>query len=119
MNVLPTLRAACLPSPSRAPEAVCAVGKANASRMLDGEGGGEEGSRRSARGDRRNAALSHIGTAETAPLWNGPPLRPAFVAQVLGQVMMDRGTLARDLAPAAYRERGAQVARGALFHGDV
>ncbi len=39
---------------------------------------------------RPNARRSHVsrsGTDDYAPLWHGPRLRPAFVAQVLGQVL--------------------------------
>ena len=61
--------------------------------------------------------LSRNGTDEAAPLWNGPRLRPAFVAQVLGQVMMDRAPASG--AAAAYRQPVAQIARGAFFNGDV
>jgi len=35
--------------------------------------------------------LSQSDTNERAPLWYGPRLRPAFVAQVLGQVMAPDG----------------------------
>jgi hypothetical protein len=31
--------------------------------------------------------MSHRGTDARTPLWNGPRLSPAFVAQLLGQVM--------------------------------
>jgi hypothetical protein len=91
------------------------VGDANSSRALDGENSGEDAFRRGTSADRRNAQASHIGTRPGAPLWNGGPrLRPAFVAQVLGQVMMDAQTRALSLAPAAYRERIAQVASSAF-----
>ncbi len=119
MNVLPTLASAYAAGAARAVAPAREVGKANNSRTLDGECAGDDVFGRGAQGDRRRAVPSQNGTGETAPLWNGPRLRPAFVAQVLGQVMMDRHLLALELAPAAYRERGAQVARGTLFHGDV
>ena len=38
-------------------------------------------------GRSRAQGPSHSGTAEHAPLWYGPRLRPAFVAQLLGQVL--------------------------------
>ncbi len=58
-------------------------------------------------------SLSHFGTQAGAPLWNGPRPNPAFVAQVLGQVMMDSENHASMRRPAAYR--GAQIAPGAFF----
>jgi hypothetical protein len=43
------------------------------------------------------------GTTRSAPLWNGPSLRPAFVAQVLGQVMMEGHIQTPDLIVLEYR----------------
>lgn len=97
-------------------ERVRGAGTSNSSRTLDGECAGEEPYARSAP---RRAPVSQIGTEESAPLWNGPRLRPAFVAQVLGQVMMDPRERASSLAPAAYRERRAQIPHGAFFNGNV
>lgn len=50
-----------------------------------------------------------IGTLECAPLWHGPMLRPAFVAQVLGQVMMNRPDRANLQATLSYRHRAPRI----------
>lgn len=62
--------------------------------------------------DRRKPAVSQNGTSDFAPLWHGPMLTPTFVAQVLGQVLMD--PRAQVSAPSAY-SRGAQVGSGRLL----
>jgi hypothetical protein len=47
-------------------------------------------------------------------------LRPTFVAQVIGQVLMSAPSRARLAPPPAYREsRNAQVARGRLLDTGV
>ena len=53
-----------------------------------------------------------IGTINFAPCWDGPTLRPTFVAQVLGQVIMSPGTPARETSRLPYRRdrQGAAVA---------
>jgi hypothetical protein len=55
---------------------------------------------------------SRFETEESAPLWNGPRLRPAFVAQVLGQVFAATERRESSL-PTAYRT--AAVPSGLLF----
>jgi hypothetical protein len=61
--------------------------KATARQQSDGEysPSGNRQCRRAAAQNRR--ALCQSGTQEHAPLWNGPRLRSAFAAQVLGQAM--------------------------------
>jgi hypothetical protein len=54
------------------------------------------------------------GTIDYAPLWNGPALRPAFAAQVLGQVAMGRKTL-RKVPPAQSYWRGQAHVPAALL----
>jgi hypothetical protein len=49
------------------------------------------------------------GTTQSAPLWNGLCLQPAFVAQVLGQVMYEGGPQAADRIVLAYRRSVAPV----------
>ena len=98
----PLLRAR---SASRGPAGI------NDSSRLGSESTGEDGTRAAADRRREDRKLSHFGTQAGEPLWNGPRLNPAFVAQVLGQVMMETQTSAR--APAAYRS--AQIAPGAFF----
>ena len=119
MNVPPTLHPVAAASASRAVGPLRAVGKANSSRDLDGECAGDDAFRSTPHSDRRRTAQSHNGTTEYAPLWNGPRLRPAFVAQVLGQAMTEDRVCALSLAPAAYRQSGAQIPPGALFQGDI
>ena len=57
------------------------------------------------------------GTGEFAPLWNGPRLRPVFVAQVLGQVMMDHRQQTSSLSRAAYLS-GPAILSPAMFFND-
>jgi hypothetical protein len=59
------------------------------------------------------------GTIEYAPLWNGPRLRPDFVAQVLGQVMMDRREQAASLARVAYGRGVAQIPAALLLDDNI
>jgi hypothetical protein len=55
---------------------------------------------------RRNASsLSRYETVQSEPLWNGPQLNAAFVAQLLGQVLADPAADDGRSALAAYRER--------------
>ncbi len=63
--------------------------------------------------DRRKSAVSQNGTSDFAPLWHGPMLSPTFVAQVLGQVLMDNRPQAS--APSAYRS-GTQVGSGRVLN---
>ncbi|HEY4943751.1 MAG TPA: hypothetical protein VII56_20150 [Rhizomicrobium sp.] len=118
MSLLPSVTLASSVIVARARERVRGVGDANSSRTLDGECEGDGEFRRSAQGDRRRAALSQIGTGSSAPFWNGPRLQPAFVAQVLGQVMTDRQKQTLNPAP-AYRRQTAQIPNGAFFNDDV
>jgi hypothetical protein len=66
-----------------------------------------------------NPKLSHSGTDEFAPLWHGPALRPTFVAQVMGQVMMDHREQAVALTRLAYANNGAAERNGALIDGRI
>jgi hypothetical protein len=115
MSLVPVLAFASSVSISRKAERVSGIGDANASRTLDGECAGEDAFRRSTRGDRRAPLLSRSGTDAYAPLWNGPRLSPAFVAQVLGQVMMTQSVQ----PAAAYRSVPAQIPNGSFFDRDV
>jgi hypothetical protein len=51
--------------------------------------------------------LSRNETAAREPLWNGPQLNAAFVAQVIGQVMADDSVKPPASASAAYRHHVA------------
>lgn len=57
-------------------------------------------------------ALCQFETQDHASLWNGPRLRPAFVAQVLGQAM-NTAEVSAPRAQAAYR--GSAVRPIAIF----
>ncbi len=78
------------------------VGKAADANALHGER--RDNARQQHDGGRENAqaALSRSGTEACAPLWYGPQLRPAFVAQILGQVMQSG---ARSVPPQVYQRR--------------
>jgi hypothetical protein len=103
----------------RARLALRSVGNANSSRTLDGECTGEDDVRRRASDSPARPAPSRPGTVSDAPFWHGPRLRPAFVAQVLGQVLMDDRAQGLSRAASAYRGAAAQIAPGAFFHDDV
>ena len=119
MSPLPAVTFASSVIASRSDGRLRAAGNASTSRSLNGEDAGEEAFGRSAQGDRRRADASRIGTNAYAPLWNGPRLQPAFVAQVLGQVMMDGREEALRLALPAYRGEPAQIPQGSFFNDDV
>ena len=119
MSPLPTVTFASSAIPSRGDVRVRCAGKTNTSGSLHGEDAGQEAFGRNAQSDRRHAQASRIGTTAYAPLWNGPRLRPAFVAQVLGQVMMDGREEALRLALPAYRGEPSQIPRGSFFNDDV
>ena len=119
MSLLPTISPAWSAIAPRARERVRGIGDASSSPAFDGESGGQTEFRRSEQRDRRAAPLSRIGTGFSAPNWNGPRLKPAFVAQVLGQVMMDARDQALDRAAPAYRGQAAQIPNGVFFSYDV
>jgi hypothetical protein len=119
MSLLPVLASASSAIASRRAEHVRGIGDASSSRTLDGECGREDDPSRRAIACCAVLQPSRNGTDSGAPLWNGPRLKPAFVAQVLGQVMMDAQARALSLAPAAYRREPAQIRQGSFFDGDV
>ena len=63
--------------------------------------------------------LSQSGTYEAAPPWYGPVLRPTFVAQVMGQVMMDHREQAVSLTRLAYANGGARRQGGTVIDGRI
>lgn len=76
-----------------------------------------------AAGNRSGAQLrqrppSHSGTHETAPLWYGPRLRPAFVAQAIGQILYSEKRDPRS-ALAAYDERAARTSSRAALNRSI
>ncbi len=78
------------------------VGKAADANALHGER--RDNARQQHDDGRENtqAALSRSGTEACEPLWYGPQLRPAFVAQILGQIMQPG---ARSVPPQVYQRR--------------
>jgi hypothetical protein len=68
------------------------------------------------RRERRRA--SHSGTNSNAPLWNGPRLQAAFVAQVLGQVLAPQSSDPR-LALAAYQRDDVRRLQRRLLDSEV
>ena len=63
--------------------------------------------------------LSQNSTSDFSPTWHGPVLRPTFVAQVMGQVMMDHREQAVSLTRLAYANSGAARHAGALIDGRI
>jgi hypothetical protein len=68
------------------------------------------------RSDRRRA--SHSGTDSAAPLWNGPRLQAAFVAQVLGQILAPQTSDPR-LAFAAYQQNDVRRLQSRLLDSEA
>jgi hypothetical protein len=66
--------------------------------------------------ERRRA--SHSGTTSNAPLWNGPRLQAAFVAQVLGQVLSPPSSNPQS-ALAAYQRNDVRVLQSRLLDSEV
>ena len=92
--------------------AVRGAADSNSFSTLDERQDGEERASPHRRGGRRQSDLSQIDTNIDEPLWNGPRLKPTFVAQVLGQVMMpERPLTARR---PSYRD-AALIPTGAIF----
>lgn len=63
------------------------VEKSRFSNKMHGERRDDERFARANDAQLRNANLSRFETIESAPLWHGPRLRAAFVAQILGQAL--------------------------------
>ena len=59
--------------------------------------------------------VSRSETDERAPLWHGPRLRPAFVAQVLGQVLTPDGARDARSVFAAYEDVAARRTAGPIL----
>jgi hypothetical protein len=68
------------------------------------------------RNERRRS--SHSGTEPNAPLWNGPRLQAAFVAQVLGQVLAPQ-TNDPLLARAAYQGHDVRRLQSRLLDSEA
>lgn len=118
MGIPPVLTPQYSASAARAMACVQPAGNATSAGTFDGESAEDERVAQRRVADRRAAGLAQNGTAGNAPVWYGPPLRPVFVAQVLGQVLMRDHQQASPLAGTPYRSR-AQVARGRLLNRDA
>jgi len=115
MSIPPVITSYSSANAARAIADVRPVGNAASSGTFDGESEDDArvGQRRVT--DRRAPYLSQNSTGN-APLWYGPRLRPVFVAQVLGQILMhDRGA---QPSTASYRSP-AQVMSGRLLSRDI
>jgi hypothetical protein len=93
----------------------CPIGNDNISKTIGEDGATSGGGWRDRRLARSPAPPCQNGTVACAPLWNGPRLRPAFVAQVLGQVMMDHRKQAAGLARVAYGHDVTQILAALLL----
>ena len=81
-------------------ERIARVEKSNASNTLQQNPGSPRSENAYNSGAKARARSSRFETIDGEPLWYGPRLRPAFVAQVLGQVFA--GEHSRSM-PVAYR----------------
>ncbi|MBI3675632.1 MAG: hypothetical protein HY243_03350 [Proteobacteria bacterium] len=85
------------------------VEKSRFSNALHGERRDEERSTYAGEERLRGAKLSRSETFDAAPLWHGPRLRAAFVAQILGQALPS--VLSR---PGSYEPRPQRLCNLAL-----
>ena len=84
------------------------IEKIKARQQFDGEYTPARERRTGAGAAQCRPAPSQFGTEESASFWNGPRLRPAFVAQVLAQAMESNPSRAIS-AQAAYRGFAAEL----------
>lgn len=118
MSVLPILMPVSSANAARVVEPVRAAMNTASNGLFDGESVYDERAAQRRVADRRKPAMSQNGTSDFAPLWHGPMLSPTFVAQVLGQILMDRRAPVSADAPPAYR-RTAQIGSGLLLSRKV
>ena len=116
MSPVPTISATAIAHIVRERMAVHGAENSSASSTLDHREAGDEPAFQNRSNGRRRTDPSRIGTTMVAPLWNGPRLSPAFVAQVLGQIMMHN----RPSEPARATYPGiAQIPAGVFFDTGV
>ena len=91
------------------------IGKASFSNAFNESGDAFEQcrDRLSSARPQRNACQN--GTLEYAPLWNGPPVRPVFAAQILGQVLINRNAADGGTAARSYRRGISRIPRALLL----
>ncbi|MEI9997102.1 MAG: hypothetical protein WDM91_21075 [Rhizomicrobium sp.] len=117
MSTTQTLFAPTSAQLARAKVMTRGIGKSNTSRTLDSGCGDEERFRERAAAFSHRAGASQNGTDTGVPPWNTIALQPAFVAQVIGQVLMQAQPVRSSLAVAYGRV--AQVGTGALCDRDA
>lgn len=94
------------------------VEKASASNTLHNEARAEDFTSPGSQLACTRHASSQNDTDMRAPVWHGPRLRAAFVAQVLGQMMHDEKKTALSPAAAYHKplcHRAAQISTGCRF----
>jgi tRNA G26 N,N-dimethylase Trm1 len=97
----------------------CPIGNGNHSKTI-GDDGATSGRRRNDRAAAAQAVRTcQNETDQFAPLWNGPRLRPAFVAQVIGQVLMNQREQASGLARVAYDNGAPKIASALLLDARI
>ena len=116
MSVPPILIPVSSANAVRVVAPACAAANTASNGPFDGESVYDDRVAQRRAADRRKSAMSQNGTSDFAPLWHGPMLSPTFVAQVLGQVLMDNRVSAQP--PSAYR-RPAQIGSGLLLSRKV
>ena len=113
MSPLPTVLSTARAPLARARVTASASVNANGFNMLEQRDGGGAERSHDRRAGRRHSDACHFGTQSREPLWHGPRLKPTFVAQVLGQVMMEPS------APRGAYPHSAQIACGAFLDAGV
>ncbi len=116
MSPMPILSSTAAAPASRARPLLRGPENANSSQTLDGRQAAHEQAFENRNNGRRRTDLSHFGTEAVGPLWHGPRLRPDFVAQVLGQVLMDNH---RSERPSALYRDAARIVPGSFFDAGV
>jgi hypothetical protein len=97
----------------------CPIGNGNHSKTI-GEDGATSGRRSTDHAPAARAVQPcRNETVSFAPLWNGPRLRPAFVAQVLGQVLMNPRERASGLARVAYDNGAPKIPAALLLDASI
>jgi hypothetical protein len=93
----------------RSGDVVSCSKNANTGNDFQGESQGAKNDRSGRAKTDPSRDMPQNGTDWTVPFWNGPRLRPAFVAQVLGQAMQTAAPTP-SAAQTAYRRSGALLA---------
>jgi hypothetical protein len=116
MNLMPTTSIQIHAPALRDRAVVRAAQDSNISNMLGDRRSSDEAVFQKRSAGRRRTDPSRFGTPASDPLWDGPRLRPTFVAQVLGQVLSHERTSA--MAGRSYGAAGG-IAPGSLLDRGV